>query len=49
MRAFAETAWVTHGYRRPLVRWLAEHGRQALALETRLGEPEAEAREEADA
>jgi putative mRNA 3-end processing factor len=30
----AETVWVTHGYRAPLVRWLAEHGRAAVAVET---------------
>jgi putative mRNA 3-end processing factor len=30
----AETVWVTHGYRAPLVRWLEEHGRRAVALET---------------
>jgi putative mRNA 3-end processing factor len=45
----AETVWVTHGYRAPLVRWLEEHGRNALAVETRLGEAEAEAKEEAGA
>ena len=32
----AETVWVTHGYRAPLVRWLEEHGRNALAVETKL-------------
>ncbi len=31
----AETVWVTHGYRAPLVRWLQEHGRQAAAVDTR--------------
>jgi putative mRNA 3-end processing factor len=30
----AETVWVTHGYRAPLVRWLHEHGRRALAVAT---------------
>ena len=30
----AEQVLVTHGYRAPLVRWLAEHGREAYALET---------------
>ncbi len=30
----AETIWVTHGYRAPLVRWLEEHGRRALSVET---------------
>lgn len=28
----AETVWVTHGYRAPLVRWLHEHGREAVAV-----------------
>jgi putative mRNA 3-end processing factor len=37
----AETVWVTHGYRAPLVRWLEERGRAAVAIELRL--PEAEA------
>jgi putative mRNA 3-end processing factor len=31
----ADSVLVTHGYRGPMVRWLAEHGKQALALETR--------------
>jgi putative mRNA 3-end processing factor len=31
----AETVWVTHGFRAPLVRWLEEHGRRALSVETR--------------
>jgi len=31
----AESVWVTHGYRAPLVRWLQEHGHNAMALETR--------------
>ena len=39
----AETVWVTHGYRAPLARWLEEHGRRAVAVETRLAEGEAEA------
>jgi putative mRNA 3-end processing factor len=30
----AETVWVTHGYRAPLARWLQEHGRQAVPVET---------------
>ncbi len=30
----AESVWVTHGFRAPLVRWLQEHGREAVALET---------------
>jgi len=39
----AETIWVTHGYRAPLARWLEEHGRRAVPVETRLADPEAEA------
>jgi putative mRNA 3-end processing factor len=38
LRAIAETRaeriWVTGGFRGPLTRWLQEHGREALALET---------------
>jgi putative mRNA 3-end processing factor len=34
----AETVWVTHGFRTPLVHWLEEHGRRAVAIETRFGE-----------
>ncbi|MBZ5727524.1 MAG: ligase-associated DNA damage response exonuclease [Acidobacteriia bacterium] len=34
----AETVWVTHGYRAPLVRWLEEHGRRALAIDARFEE-----------
>jgi len=34
----AETVWVTHGFRGPLVHWLQEHGRRAVAIETRFGE-----------
>jgi len=34
----AETVWVTHGFRTPLVHWLEEHGRRAIAVETRFGE-----------
>ena len=30
----AETVWVTHGYRAPLARWLEEHGKRAVAIET---------------
>lgn len=37
----AETVWATHGFRGPLVRWLHEHGRQAMAVEARYQEPEA--------
>jgi putative mRNA 3-end processing factor len=36
----AETVWVTHGFRAPLVRWLHEHGRQAVEVEARYQEPE---------
>jgi putative mRNA 3-end processing factor len=38
----AETVWVTHGYRAPLVRWLEEHGRNALDVETKLVEDDGE-------
>jgi len=31
----ASSVWVTHGYRRPLVRWLSEKGLQAQAVDTR--------------
>jgi putative mRNA 3-end processing factor len=31
----ADSVWVTHGYRHPLVRWLSEKGLQAQAVETR--------------
>ena len=34
----AATVWVTHGYRTPLVRWLHEHGREAIAIEAPLAE-----------
>jgi len=37
----AECVWVTHGFRGPLVRWLQEHGREALAVEARYQEPQA--------
>ncbi len=37
----AERIWVTHGYSDVLVRWLAEHGRDAVAIPTRFeGEPD---------
>jgi putative mRNA 3-end processing factor len=36
----AETVWVTHGHRAPLVRWLQEHGRQAVEVEAHFEEPE---------
>jgi putative mRNA 3-end processing factor len=32
----AETVWVTHGYIAPLVRWLEEHGKQAVGVELAL-------------
>jgi putative mRNA 3-end processing factor len=38
----AETVWVTHGHIAPMVRWLEEHGKQAVAVELALpanGEP----------
>ncbi len=38
----AETVWVTHGFRDPLVRWLEEHGRRAIAVEAGFEAPEAE-------
>ena len=28
----AEAVWVTDGHRAPLVRWLEEHGRHAMAV-----------------
>jgi putative mRNA 3-end processing factor len=28
----AETVWVVHGFRTPLVRWLQEHGRDAVEV-----------------
>lgn len=31
----AETVWVTHGFRTPLVRWLQEHGRGAVEVAVR--------------
>lgn len=31
----AESVWVTHGFRAPLVRWLQEHGRQAMEVPLR--------------
>jgi DNA ligase-associated putative exonuclease len=36
----AETIWVTHGLRAPLVRWLAEQGRTAVAVEAHFAEDE---------
>jgi putative mRNA 3-end processing factor len=36
----SECVWVTHGYRAPMVRWLEEHGRRALAVEARFEEEE---------
>ena len=44
----AETVWVTHGYRAPLVRWLEEHGRKAVALELHFEGGEAEERVEGE-
>jgi putative mRNA 3-end processing factor len=32
----AETVWVTHGHIAPMVRWLQEHGKQAVAVELAL-------------
>ncbi len=36
----AETVWVTEGFRAPLVRWLEERGRRAVALDVRTEVPE---------
>ncbi len=36
----AETVWVTGGFRAPLVRWLEEHGRRAVAADVRTEVPE---------
>lgn len=37
----AETVWVMHRQPAPLVRWLVEHGRTAVAVEAQYGEDEA--------
>ncbi len=37
----AETVWVLHGQPSPLVRWLAEHGHLAVAIEAHFAEDEA--------
>jgi putative mRNA 3-end processing factor len=42
----AETVWVTHGYRGPLVRWLEEHGRKALEVPAHFEGEREEAAEE---
>jgi putative mRNA 3-end processing factor len=42
----AECIWATHGYREPLVRWLAEHGREARAVEARFEQEPDQASEE---
>jgi putative mRNA 3-end processing factor len=42
----AESVWVTHGFRAPLERWLAEHGRMARAVAVEY--EEAETAEEAE-
>jgi hypothetical protein len=34
------TFWVMHGQPAPLVRWLSEHGRQAVAIEAHFAEDE---------
>jgi len=45
----AERVWVTHGYRAPLARWLAENGVDADAIETRFeGEQDAQVADQAD-
>jgi putative mRNA 3-end processing factor len=41
----AETVWVTHGNRAPLARWLEEHGRRAVLVDTHF-EAQAEGGEE---
>jgi putative mRNA 3-end processing factor len=38
----AESVWVTHGYRAPLVQWLHEKGYNAQAVETRFEDAEEE-------
>ena len=43
----AETVWVTHGFRTPLVRWLQEHGRNAVEVAVR-EPPEQPDREECE-
>jgi putative mRNA 3-end processing factor len=42
----AESIWVTHGYRGPLVRWLTEQGREARAVETQWEDDELSGGEE---
>jgi putative mRNA 3-end processing factor len=37
----AERVWVTGGFRNPMVRWIAEHGGDALAIEGQWEEAEA--------
>ena len=34
----AENVWVTHGFRAPLVRWLQEHGRNAVEVPVRVAD-----------
>ncbi|MBV9507911.1 MAG: ligase-associated DNA damage response exonuclease [Acidobacteriia bacterium] len=36
----AESVWVVSGFRGPMVRWLAEHGRRSISVDTRFGEAE---------
>jgi len=38
----AATVWVAHGFRAPLVRWLQEHGREAVELPMRQTAPQPE-------
>jgi putative mRNA 3-end processing factor len=38
----AETVWVAHGYRGPLVRWLEERGKYAQAIDLPATEPDSE-------
>ena len=36
----AQSVWVTHGFRAPLVRWLQEHGREAVEVPVRPAQDE---------
>ena len=38
----AESVWATHGFSGPLVHWLQEHGRRALAIDTPLAHAESQ-------
>jgi putative mRNA 3-end processing factor len=41
----AESVWVTHGYRSPLVRWLTDQGKDARSIDTRWEDDEADVAE----